>query len=124
MAYEVLFAQKSGNVDPQYAVAQALMAAFEMGQRGFYPPRPKHLEARRHEEPSPDPEMDTVYQEIRMLSWSPLQGTPRPEGHVKWSMKRHFEKRAAEAAPPPGRVIVRQRPTPATPTVTVIRRSR
>lgn len=132
LAYEVLYRRgQHGAPDLQYVVAQAMMAAFEMGQRGMQPPRPKNMEPRKYDEPAPDPEVDAIYQELRMLAWSPLAGTPRPEGYVRWSMSRYFAQKEAQAAPPPPPapvLVSRRRPMPSAqepaPAPVVIRRRR
>lgn len=124
LAYQTLFCQgESGQRDVQYNVAQALMAAFEMGQRGFYPPRPKHLDPRLSTEPEPDPEMDAVYEEIRHLAWSPMAGTPKPEGHVIWAMNRYLERKNALSA---GRakLVTRTRPVAPPAAIRLVRRTR
>lgn len=126
MAYEVLFRHSTSQpYDIQYAVAQALMAAFEMGQTGRYPPRPEHMGTRRFVEPPPDETVDAIYAEIKMLAWSPLTGHPRPDGHVKWSMQRHFRAQQAsqeQATAPP--VIRRRAVAPPAEPPKVIRRQR
>jgi hypothetical protein len=120
LAYEVLFRRDAKEpYDLQYAVAQALMLAWKMGQEGKEPPRPKGMEARRREAPEPDPEAEEIFAEMRMLAWSPLAGTEKPEGHFKWAIKRHFEQKAARVAP---KTVSRRSAAPSAPTV--IRRSR
>lgn len=123
MAYQVLF--KKGALEPydlQYAVMQAMMAAYMMGLEGKYPPRPKSMDPRRRPEPEPDPEMDEIFAEMRMLAWSPLSGVPEPEGRMKWAIKRYL---AAKNPPPPSTAKPRGRPVaapPPAPVPVVVRR--
>ena len=107
MAYQALHSADASRQNLQYVVAQAMMAAWKMGREGKAPPRPAYMEPRRRPEPEPDPEIDAIYQEMLMLSWSPLSGQPRPEGHVKWSMQRHAQRRQSERVEPEQKAAVR-----------------
>lgn len=126
LAYEVLFKYDSSQpYDLQYAVMQAMMVAYTMGLEGKYPPRPKGMDPRRREEPAPDPEMDAIFAEMRMLAWSPLSGVPEPEGRMKWAIKRYL---AAKNPPPPSTAKPRGRgpiaPAVASPAAPLVVRRR
>lgn len=104
MAAEVLFRRDAMEpYDLQYAVAQALMVAYEMGQQGRNPPKVQGRETRRYEVPPPDPDLDEILAELRHMAWSPLSGVTAPEGHYGWVVRR----REARASAPKNPVSVR-----------------
>ena len=124
MAAEALFRRTHAPGEPlQYVVAQALMAAFAMGQQGRYPPKPAGQEPRRMDEPDPDPEFEAIFREMVQRAWSPLAGTPAPPGRVQWAMARRREA-AAPPAPPPRPQFIRRAATPAPAPTLVVRRRR
>lgn len=129
LAYEVLYRRdQHAEFDLQYVVAQALLVAYTMGLEGKFPPRPAHLPPRRHEPPPPDPEIDAIAREMMMLAWSPLAGTPKPDGHFQWALAKYMEReqrKAAKQAPKKPVVVARRQapaPAPSKPVVVVRRR--
>lgn len=126
MAYEVLFRRdRKGEKEGywlQHAVAEALKVAYEMGKAGRKPPWPSNRDPRKYEPPPADPETEQIANELRLLAWTPLAGTPQPEGHMKWKMEKIFADRE-RAKPAPGKVVVRRKPD-AVPTTKLVRRSR
>lgn len=122
LAYQVLFQKEDAQIDLQYAVAQAMKLAWEMGRSGKAPPRPVNKEARRREEPPADPEVDEIYRSLSLLAWSPLAGTERPEGHAQWIMAKRLAEVQARATPRPS-VVPRRQVAPPKPRIVVRRRS-
>lgn len=111
MAYEVLFRKEGKDpYDLQYAVAQALKVAWEMGRDGRSPPPPKGMEPRKYQRPAGDPTLDEIAEEMRHLAWSPMAGTEPPEGQLGWEVSRSLQRRSnVKAVRPVENAVVTRR---------------
>lgn len=118
LAYEVLFRRDAKEpYDLQYAVAQALRLAWEMGRDGRSPPAAIRGQPRKMPPTWPDPVIDEVAGELAMLAWSPLAGTPQPPGYIRWFTDRDAEQRKAR------KVVVHKPAKDAKPVTRLVRRS-